>query len=342
MVDLGGAWGGQENYSASIMHYLRNKGWKVTSLSGQDRHSQYASAFFPVSISYMRFLKTVRLVNELQKSHDVVHFNGIRAIYLSLFCKKTKPFIGTKHSRNLTALHVDAKAVLAKLIGCFAFQKLDWLICVSPKVREELRGAVRHRSTIIMNGVAEIDCGHTIASETMPTLCYVGGFFAFKGVLRLIEAVRILKLRNCTFKVLMAGVGPLENEVKRYVQEHGLEGIVSFLGFVEELNEVYAQSHIFVLPSIYEGLPLSLLEASSAGCALVGHDVPGVADVIVDGCNGLLAPISADGLADKLHALIVDRGFLEGIRQRSRKAYENKWRVDRMLDETIDIYRRFM
>jgi glycosyltransferase involved in cell wall biosynthesis len=64
--------------------------------------------------------------------------------------------------------------------------------------------------------------------------------------------------------------------------------------------------------------------------------------VFVDGYNGLIAPISAEGLADRLQTLIVDKKYLEGIRQRSRKAYENEWHVDRMLEETINIYMRFI
>lgn len=175
MVDLGGVWGGQEIYSASIMAHLRNAGWEVTSFSGQEKHRRFASEFVPVSISYAHFWKAARTVNSLQDRHDIVHFNGIRAIYLSRICKKIKPFIGTKHSRQPLLGWTNPRAILARVGSLLAFDKLDWLITVSNTVRGELPAHVRRRSNTIMSGVANVSYGHPrLPERALVTVCYVG------------------------------------------------------------------------------------------------------------------------------------------------------------------------
>jgi glycosyltransferase involved in cell wall biosynthesis len=236
------------------------------------------------------------------------------------------------------ALQRNAKTALAALSAHLAFDKLDRLICVSDRIRDELPAGVRKRALVIRNGVEDRQGGCTAAPGEVPTLCYVGSISESKGLMRLLEAAQILKRRLGRFRLLMAGTGPWEEEAHHYVQQQRLEGTVQMLGFVENAHEVYGQSHVFVLPSLYEGLPLTLLEASAAGCALVGHNVPGVADVIRDGDNGLFAPVSAEGLADTLEALICDRGYRESLCRGARRAYEDQWRAERMLSETMAVY----
>jgi glycosyltransferase involved in cell wall biosynthesis len=345
MVDLGKVWGGQEIYTGTLAEALMRRGWNVSSVSSQIKHNKYFPKIVPISNSYLSFRATADAISHMQRDYNIIHFNGIRAIYLSNFCRKEVPFIGTKHLPYFSEdPSFSPKKYLAFALSPFVYHKLDWLISISEKTLSELPMAVRERSSVVLNGVVDqLDREIELDEEEIVKICFVGRFVEHKGVIRLLEAMQILKDRMVgDFKLVMAGEGPLEQTARNFVKTTGLESIVEFKGFLEDPKVIYRNSHICVLPSLHEGLPLSLLEALSAGCALVGHQVSGVADVIINEYNGVLSGISSEDLATRLSKLISDRELLATIRRNARVDYEERWRVDRMVDETENLYHKLL
>lgn len=343
LVDLGAVWGGQEIYSRSIARAMVDRGWAVTSMSPHDRHAAGNIEFHRCSYSYSDFMETSKTVSSMAKKHDIVHFNGIRAIYLSAIMKRSKPFVGTKHSPYLSTEERSTKSRFAHAFGNLAFRNLDRLVSVSNKIQSELPSHIQKKSEVVLNGVEDTGENSTTVADSAPlTLCFVGRFVEAKGVWRLLEAVDIAHRGGVKIHLLLAGGGELESDLRAYVERRGLSDVVSFLGYVERPGEVFRRSHICVLPSLHEGLPLSLLEAMSARCALLGHNVPGVRDVIQHEINGLIADVPAEQLAYELKRIDADRPLLSRLRANSREHYENRWRLDRMVDETEAIYRRLI
>jgi len=340
LIDLGVAWGGQEIYSRSLASILPHRGWKVTCLSPHDRHAIEGVTHENVRENYPHFGSLIHKVNRLVRDHDVVHFNGIRAIYLSLFIAKKTAFVGTKHLPYNTLENPTLKSRMAKLSRFFVFEKLDWLISISDQTRHELPSYVQRRSSVILNGVTDVGLSDIKSIDrSVLTVCFVGRFVKHKGVMRLLEAVNITHCRGVSIKLILAGDGPLMNEARQYVLSHNLSNAVEFLGYVDSPGDVFKISDICCLPSLHEGLPLSLLEAMSAGCALLGHDIPGVRDVIRHGENGILSDLSPDSIASSLIALASGRAHLARLQSKARQDYERNWRLDRMVDETEAVYR---
>ncbi|QWU17973.1 Glycosyltransferase involved in cell wall bisynthesis [Paenibacillus sophorae] len=122
----------------------------------------------------------------------------------------------------------------------------------------------------------------------------------------LVEAVKTLG-DFPELKVLIAGSGPDEQELRKRISSAGLEDKIILLGSVRDKNELrhyYNACELFVLPSRYEGLPLVLLEAGACGLPAVAFNVMGVRGLIRDGENGLLAenldPLQLAGALRKL------------------------------------------
>ena len=341
LVDLGLAWGGQEIYSRSIAQALIERGWSVTCLSSHRRHEISGANFIPCQIGYKNFIDTAQIIFNVAKINNIVHFNGIRAIYLSALLPHKMPFIGTKHLPYSSLEHKTAKAHVARFASNFAFRNIDWLISISSQTLDELPRNIQKRSSVVLNGVE--DMGPPALAEfnsATLTVCFVGRFVEHKGLLRLLSAINKIHSQGTDVRLLIAGGGPLESEARAFVDMLKLPHIVKFLGYVELPGEIYRQCHLCVLPSLHEGLPLSLLEAMSAGCALLGHDIPGVRDVIRHEVNGLIADISPDSLASALKRLDADRPLLARLRKNALDDYDLNWRLDRMVDETEAIYRR--
>jgi glycosyltransferase involved in cell wall biosynthesis len=123
----------------------------------------------------------------------------------------------------------------------------------------------------------------------------------------LIRAVGLLRTRGLTPPVMLAGAGKqrYRDQAERLVRELGLLSQVQFLGHCPTVPALLMGHQIFVLSTHYEGMPLALVEAMAAGCAVVGSAVVGVKEMLRDGIDGKLVP-HADpaALADAIEALL--------------------------------------
>ena len=125
----------------------------------------------------------------------------------------------------------------------------------------------------------------------------------------LLAAAVALKGRYPGLKVAIAGVGPLDAELRAEAERLGLQDTVEFLGFVTDMRRLYADSAIFVLPSRDEGLSIAICEAMATGLPVVATDVGEVRDVVVPGENGeLFAVGDVDAFVRATDALLGDEG----------------------------------
>ncbi len=127
-----------------------------------------------------------------------------------------------------------------------------------------------------------------------------------KGHRLLIQAAAILKDKLPPFRVLIAGTGELEAELKAQVRELGLESHVEFLGFVTKMRQFHDSLDIFALPSLWEGFCIAQMEAMCVGNPVVAFRVSSIPEVLVDGVTGLLSEPGAEPLAANLLRLAND------------------------------------
>lgn len=123
-------------------------------------------------------------------------------------------------------------------------------------------------------------------------MLYLGMLSEPKGAFDLIEAMALLgQEERRGLHLIMAGHGEVA-EANARVDRHGLGGCVTVHGWLnaEERDALLAETHVFVLPSHFEGLPMALLEAMSFGLAPIATPVGGIPDVLIDDDNGLLVP----------------------------------------------------
>jgi glycosyltransferase involved in cell wall biosynthesis len=132
-----------------------------------------------------------------------------------------------------------------------------------------------------------------------------------KGIIDIIKAMHQVVTDGNTHIVLeVVGTGSEEGNLRREVENRGLQKYVHFLGYVahsEKLYDLYKASDIFVLASLSEGLPQTLLEAMAFGLPIVATNVGGIPHIIRDGHNGLLVnPGSPREISDAIYRLTRD------------------------------------
>ncbi|MEW6219281.1 MAG: glycosyltransferase family 4 protein [Thermodesulfobacteriota bacterium] len=167
-----------------------------------------------------------------------------------------------------------------------------------------------------------------------------------KGIGELVDAARILKARGVAGEILVAGRLDEENPAaipERTLRSWHEEGIITWLGFRQDIPELLASCQVAVLPSYREGLPKGLLEAAACGLPLVATDVPGCREVVREGENGFLVPARESlPLAERLERLLTDEPLRQRQGQASRRLAEQEFAVGRVVGETLALYRRML
>jgi glycosyltransferase involved in cell wall biosynthesis len=203
----------------------------------------------------------------------------------------------------------------------------DRMICVGRSERElALRQRIVPERTLALveNGIdpapfvaAARGGARPVASldPSRPLIGFVGRLAPQKGLDVLIEALRLLVDGGVEASCVLVGEGEESARLAALVARRDLESRVQFAGYRDDIPQVLAELDVFVLPSRYEALPYSLLEAMAAGCAVVASDIGGNRDLLVDGETGLLVP------AGDPHALAeVLGGLLAGPDAAARRA----------------------
>jgi glycosyltransferase involved in cell wall biosynthesis len=147
-----------------------------------------------------------------------------------------------------------------------------------------------------------------------------------KGLSYLLEAIVQVKKLFPSTQLKIYGDGSLRNELLVYANRIGLDGEEIFVGSFtnrQELTEIMADTDIFVMSSILEGQPLSLVEAMAYGCPIVATSVGGIPELIKNGVNGLLClPKDPMCLAQKIISLIENPAMRIKLGQAARLSYE--------------------
>jgi glycosyltransferase involved in cell wall biosynthesis len=138
-----------------------------------------------------------------------------------------------------------------------------------------------------------------------PIIGAMGRFVAKKGFAVFIDALSILKARNYAFKAILGGKGEESDKLKHKSHHLGLDGILSFPGWIENKSDFYTHIDIFCLPSLHEPFGIVLLEAFAYGAPVVATDSEGPCDITTPHYDALIVKMgSASEMADAIGTLL--------------------------------------
>ena len=201
------------------------------------------------------------------------------------------------------------------------------------------RGYPTRAHRVIPNGVDPALFSPLAEEPPLPLVFFFAGRLDDqKGVDVLLEAFRRLPRGP---RLRLAGTGPQEEEYRRLATSLGIDGEVRFLGAVPrpKLATLMCESHVFVLPSRYENLPLGVLEAMACARPVVAARVGGVAEMVEDGVEGLLVdPDDPHVLALALRRLNEDAPLRKRLGEAGRARVAGRFTWDRVAAETEAFY----
>ena len=155
----------------------------------------------------------------------------------------------------------------------------------------------------------------------------------------LLEAVARLKSRGHNVKLLLAGVGELEEVLKQQVQTLGLQDDVVFLGFVKAMPALYNAMDFMAHTAHWEGFGYVLAESMAAGKPVVGFNVSSNPELIKDGETGYLVDVDdLEGFVDRMETLVVDADLRHRMGEAGRQRVDALFSSDRAFERLIALF----
>jgi glycosyltransferase involved in cell wall biosynthesis len=263
-----------------------------------------------------RTLKDAREVWRSSKGQDIVHIHSalapaVTVIRAGLLCLAARlrgaGVVVHAHGGNIETWLTSRRS---RLIMRVAMRPAHRIVAVWSAGQRALSSALgEERVRLIDNGVDIDRFSAPEAAHEPPRVLYVGLLTPRKGVLDLLEASQILRDDGVEHDVWLLGGTPDEGPAAAVPVHAAAEGNATLLGTrpPEEMPAAYATADVFCLPSWWEAMPLSILEAMACGLPVVATDVGDVGRAIVDGETGyVVEPRSPKRLAEGLRPLLTD------------------------------------
>jgi glycosyltransferase involved in cell wall biosynthesis len=305
--------------------------------------------------------KTIEDITDLFQTHrfDILHTHGgIAGFYGRLASRKrATPRVVVHTLHGIHYLHYR-NILLRRLYEFqerYLARRTDAVIFVSEA--DQTKGTQRklvpvEKQVLIKNGIDYSACELQARGRPEdlggvqdipgPLVGCIARLHRQKGIPYLLEAVEPIRRAFPDVKIWIVGGGPLKEKLERLNERLDVSSHVFFLGERQDVPQLVSCFDVFVLPSLWEGLPYSLLEAAALGKPVVASDIDGVRELIRHEETGLLVPPrKPELLADAVVRLLRDRDYALRLGQNLKADVRETYTLDRMVTQVQDLYLRF-
>ena len=350
--------GGGERFVIDTCNELvknnNNEVFLLTINANTPKHCHYLSTLSPqvthmdIGTSKGLSIKSItgvyKAIKEIKPDIVHIHCSPILIYLPAIFYRKAK-YVHTIHN-------LANKAISFQWLRTFQgwlFRKNIQPITISNICQQSYIDFYKQDNAIcITNGRAKLETTNKLASvkeeietykqeKNLPVFIHVSRFAEQKNQKLLFETFTTLHNEGKRFLLLVIGVG-FESSPYMHLNE---TDYVKILGIKQNVGDYLACADYFVLSSLYEGLPLSLLEAMSMGCIPISTPAGGVVDVITEGKNGLLCPTFETEDFYNTVAKIFDNDFVIN-KQQIIKGYEENYTIEVCVSKYYEVYKNLL
>lgn len=252
------------------------------------------------------------------------------------------PLVATFHSKYYDDFYqITHSKTLAKLgtrLVLDFFSKCDEVWAVSASTAQVLRDYGFKGAIEVMENGTDLKEPDPAAAQAVaelfglgnqPVLLFVGQMNWKKNMRRVLEAVEAVGKQGRELKLVLAGQGPSEGEIRSLSSSLGLDQVVVYTGHISDprlLQGLYTRADLFVFPSLYDNAPLVVREAASVGTPSLLVAGSSAAEVVTDGENGLLALDTTKDMAQRIAWALDNPEELSRIGQVARNTIPKPWK----------------
>lgn len=215
------------------------------------------------------------------------------------------------------------------------------VISISKSVKDHVENKLKvnpKRSFLIYNGIPSVPLKEK-ANNNFFNMLFVGRLSRQKNLSLLIRAIKELSTEIPKLQLDIIGAGPLESELKQMVEELSLITKVNFRGICKTPETYFSSADLFILPSIFEGFGLVIIEAFRSKCAVIASDIEGPKEIIAHGENGLLFENNnVKSLCENIKRLYENPKEREYIAENGFSEFDKKYRIEKYKQRLMSLY----
>lgn len=305
-------------------------------------------SFLGNSISPLLFFNLFRIRNDFDIIHAHSHLffsTNICAIIRKL---GSSPLIITNHGIMSASAPNWFNSIYIKTIAKWTLNAADAVLCYTDEEKKELINLLdidEKKILIIPNGV-NLGIFYPSSSELenhRPTLLWIGRIVKGKGVHFLIQATSLILREIPNIRLKLIGDGPEKQKIRELIKKLNLEDVISISDYInyQNLPDIYRESDIFILPSMNEGVPKTVLEAMACGKPIVISDFSHLRELISD--SGLMFQKGdIDALAGAILKLMNNETLRKEYGKNARNKIIKKYSWDNTVEKTTEIMMQFV
>lgn len=323
--------GGAEIMCENLTYALKKAGHQVSVVSLYDQRTPISRRMEAAGVSIIYLDKKLGLdlsmIPKLQKLFrkerpDVVHthLDVIKYAVPAAKLAGVKRCVHTVH----TVAQKEAEGLAQKLSNMVFYRLgLATPVALSPEVRQTIQdfyGLPEKKVPVIYNGVDLTRCipKEDYTTGTPVKLLHVGRFDLPKNHAGLLRSFASLRAIYPQVHLTMVGDGALREEMETLAGELEIRDGVSFAGMQDNVYPYLHDADIFLLPSSYEGIPMTIIEAMGTGVPIVATAVGGVPDLVKNGETGLLVSCDTEAVTAACARLIENEALRRKLGQAAR------------------------
>jgi glycosyltransferase involved in cell wall biosynthesis len=252
-----------------------------------------------------------------------------------------KKIIFHLHGGEFKKFYEDELNYISKTIAHKILNMPEVIITLSPFWKNWMEKNTEQSNIVYIPNSVFIPTPKKKYQKIYNQILFLGLIKKEKGIYDLIQALSLLKKNNNSFILKIGGVGETES-LKELINQNNLSDNVKLLGWITDDNKEkeLLQSSIFVLPSYYECMPISILEAMSFGIPTIATDVGGIPEQISDGIEGyLIKPGDINGLYNHLVTLLNDQKIYKQMSDSSLSKFNHNFSIPKIIPQIEQIYK---
>ena len=326
----------------------------ITTLFEEGNNETIDEGFFVHSLPWSKIkffgglLYWINAFRQLKKINpDILHFQGIDIDLFTFFLIKIqkKPYVVWAQGSD-----VYFQSKVKRLKSKIVLKNANAVVALTEDMKNHIKNIYKRDIFVIPNGI-DLSKFESLSKDyfykkfgfekNTKIILYVGTFRPVKGLKYLIEAMKIIGDKEK--RLVIIGHGKEKDDLENLVKNFKLENCVTFIGKTpnQEVFRYMASSDVFVLPSLSEGFPITILEAMASALPIVATKVRGLPEIFKDGQNGFLVePRNPEQIAEKVILLLNDEKLRKRISINNTeevKKYDWKIVIDKLENVYFDI-----
>lgn len=309
-----------------------------------------------MQLNFSMIEECIRIIRKVGKI-DIIHAHD----WLSAYSAKTLkwsfniPMVSTIHAteegRN-NGIRTEMQRYISSTEWLLAYESWKIISC-SNYMKEQIISTfkvAKDKIWVVPNGVDSkgfdfefnpLEFRRNYALDDEKIIFFIGRHVFEKGIQLLIDAVPRILAEYSKAKFVIAGTGPMTEELKYKAKQMGLENKILFSGYMnnEIKSKLYRVANIAVFPSLYEPFGIVALEAMAAGCPIVVSDTGGLGELVEHRVNGMkMINGLTESLKDNVLALLNDNELCEHIKENAKESIKEKYTWEEVAKLTTKMY----